>query len=566
MSLEMAPRQRLEQRMHLSQQMLQNLELLLMPAMDLQDFVRKEIEQNPVLEEGEEREESPIPAGEEEESAEEATREEMLAKVEDEWLESERRTRRKESGEDAERRMEMLNNTSAPAISLKEHLSNQLLLLELPDDLRTHCAHVVEHGQDSGLLKASVEDMMTSLPRSLLEGSLETVATRLENAIAVIQSLDPRGVGARSIQECLMLQIDPADAMAPVLRRFIENHLDDIGANRLPPIVRTVMSDPVLMKDLGREEEVDPAVILGDVKQLIAEIAKLSPSPGATYAAAKPSRVVPEVVIRRVDGVLEIVLEEGWLPAISINRNYEALIQDRVLSPDERATAGRMAQNARFARADRTRFARLAAGKRVHPIDRTRAAELSRGASLPSEEAGLLAAIARDPACSKNERDFLKPKVAAGRKLIAAIEQRRGTIYRITEQIVRRQSAFFEGGIEHLRPLRMQEVADALGVHLSTVSRAVSDKWMETPHGILPFRFFFASAAPQAEAAGPGTRLALLEKVRDILEAEDKTHPHSDLEIARLLNQNYHIPAARRTVAKYREELRFRSASLRKAY
>jgi RNA polymerase sigma-54 factor len=564
MSLEMVPRQRLEQRMHLSQQMLHNLELLQLPAMDLRDFIQKEIEQNPALEEGDDQDDPPAIG--EEESEEDAAREEMLAKVEDEWLESERRTRRKDSSEDAERRMEMLNNASAPAATLKEHLSDQLLLLELPDGLRALCAHVIEHVQDSGLLKASVEDMMTSLPGNLLEGSLDAVAKNLERAIAVIQSLDPRGVGARSIKECLMLQIDAADVLAPVLRRFIENHLDDLGANRLPRIVRTLMSDATMMKDLGREGELDPSVILGDVKQIVAEIAKLSPSPGAKYSSAKASRVFPEVVVRRVDGALEIVLEEGWLPAISVNRNYEAMLQDRVLSAEDRAAAARMARNRRFAGADRTLFARLAAGKRVLPKDRTRAAEMARDGSLSSEESGLLATIGRDPACSRSERDFLKQKVAAGRKLIAAIEQRRGTIYRIAEQIVRRQRDFFEEGIEQLRPLKMQEVADALGVHLSTVSRAVSDKWMETPHGVLPFRFFFASAAPAAEAAGPGTRLALLEKVRDILEAEDKTHPHSDLEIARLLNQNFRIPAARRTVAKYREELRFPSAQLRKAY
>ena len=155
---------------------------------------------------------------------------------------------------------------------------------------------------------------------------------------------------------------------------------------------------------------------------------------------------------------------------------------------------------------------------------------------------------------------------------------REDPVYRITEQILIHQADFFKQGIERLRPLKMQDVADALGIHLSTVSRAVSEKWMETPHGILPFRFFFASAAPNVqgknggasmEPASPdegGTRLALMEKVRDILQTEDRNKPRSDLEIARLLNQNYHITAARRTVAKYREELHFPSAKLRKCY
>lgn len=567
MSLEMVPRQRLEQRMALSQQMLQNLELLLLPAMDLREFVEKELVENPVLEEHAEEEE-PKAAPEDEESPEETARRETLESLEDQWIESERRTRRSESAEDAERRMEMLNNASRPATSLKEHLSNQILLLDLSEEMRALCAHVIEHVQDSGLLKASVEEMVTSLPPELRGGSLDLLARKLEKAVAVIQSLEPRGVGARSIRECLLLQLDEADALSPVLRRFIDAHLDDVGANRLPRIVRAIMADPAMQKDLGREGELDPAVFLGDVKELIGEIAKLNPHPGSKFSAAKPSRVFPEVVIRRVDGILEIVLEDGWLPTIAVNRNYEAMLEDRVLNASERGLACRMAEDVRIPKPDRTMLGRLAAGKRVLSKDRLRCAELARSGGLGPEESELLTALSKEPACSKSDRDFLKQKVAAGRKLIAAIEQRRGTLYRIAEQILQRQAAFFEEGIERLRPLRMQEVADALGIHLSTVSRAVSEKWMETPHGILPMRFFFATAAPTAEASVTEgqTRLALLDKVRDILETEDKAHPHSDLDITRILRQNFRISAARRTIAKYREELRFPSAKLRKAY
>lgn len=565
MSLEMATRQRLEQRLHLSQQMLQNLELLLLPAMDLRDFVQKELDENPVLEEEADRDDLPT---DEEETPEEAAREEMLSRVEDQWLESERRTRRSESAEDAERRMEMLNNCSASAASLKDHLLDQLRHLTLSEETQTLCAHVIEHLKDSGLLKASIEDMVTSLPEEFLQGPLEILAGKLEKAVAVIQSLEPRGVGARSVKECLLLQLDEADVLTPVLRRFIENHLEDVAANRLPHIVRSMIADPVMMKDLGREDEPDPGAVLEDVKLLISEVSRLHPAPGAEYGAEKPSRVFPEVVVRRVDGRLEIILEDGWLPAISVNRTYEDMLQDRPLSSDDRALAGRLAGDDRFAGKDRQLLSKLAAGKRLPAKDRARCAELARGGSLTPRESKLLAAVSREPECSPMDREFIKRKVDAGRKLIAAIEQRRGTIYRVTEQILARQAAFFDEGIEHLRPLKMQEVADALAIHLSTVSRAVSEKWMETPQGILPFRFFFAAGVPRAEteSSGNGTRLALLDKVRDILETEDKAHPHSDLDIARILSRNYHIPAARRTVAKYREELRFPAAKLRKCY
>lgn len=568
MSLEMAPRQRLEQRMHLSQQMLQNLELLLLPALDLRDLLQKELQENPVLEEGPAPDGAASSTAEEEETPEAAARREMLEAVEDQWIESERRTRRSNTAEDAERRMEMLNNCSDAGPSLKEHLSDQLRLLDLPEEMRVLCGHVIEHVEESGLLKTSIEDMVTSLPEELLQGSLELLAKEIRSAVRIIQSLEPRGVGAGSIRECLLLQLDPSDPLAPVLRRFIERHLDDVSANRLPRIVRSMIADPVLMKDLGREGEPDVSAVLEDVKQLIAEIANLNPTPGARYSSEKASRVYPEVLIRRVDGRLEIILEDGWLPAISINRTYEEMIQDRVLKADEKVLAHRMAGDGRHSAEDRRFYARLASGRKLPAKDRARCGELVRTRTLAPEETRLLASLSEGSVCAKGDREFIKHKVDAGRKLIAAIEQRRGTLYRVTEQILRRQAAFFENGIEHLRPLKMQEIADAVGIHLSTVSRAVSEKWMETPQGILPFRFFFATGARGTDRSTPeaATRPALLDKVRDILETEDRTHPHSDLEIARILNREYRVSAARRTVAKYREELRFPAANLRKCH
>ena len=170
----------------------------------------------------------------------------------------------------------------------------------------------------------------------------------------------------------------------------------------------------------------------------------------------------------------------------------------------------------------------------------------------------------------------------SGRKLITAIEQRRGTIYRISNEILKHQLDFFENGIEHLRPLKMQDVADVVGIHLSTVSRAISEKWVETPRGIFPLKFFFASAAPRREPGNgmpggfpplPGeangeekTRLALMEKIKEIVSAEDKKNPLSDLEIVRRLNATHSISAARRTIAKYREEMNIPSSRIRKQY
>ena len=597
MRMEVHLQQRLEQRMHLSLQMIQNLELLQLPIMDLREIVLQELEANPALEERRDVDEPETaePTAEDNAAAEkaaedEAARQEMLASVEDQWAESERRTRRSDGGEDAERRMEMMNNLCQETASLREHLVRQLSLLDPEPGLRPFCEHVIENIDDAGYIRSSLEEMAASLPQDLREGEpADLLVRRIERAVAIIQTMEPRGVAARSVKECLLLQLDESNPEYPLLRKLIEHHFEDVGANRLPRIVKAFMADPEILDLLGYNKEApDPNLVLEDVKSLIGSISKLNPKPGASYSGDRVPKVFPEVVIKQVDGKYEIVLEDGWLPAISVNRNYEDLLRDKKLTEKERERIGAMARDDRYSREERELFAELARGKRIMPGDRLKIAELLKTDKPADNERGLLEEIAKEPAFSKEEREFLKRKMDAGRKLITAIEQRRGTIYRITSEILKRQLDFFGKGVEHLRPLKMQEVADAVGIHLSTVSRAIHDKWVETPRGVFPLKFFFASAAPKAEAGPfppalgprnlslPGdagaeapdeqTRRALMEKIREIVDAEDRKNPLSDLEIVKRLKDQHRVTAARRTVAKYREEMGIPSSRLRKQY
>jgi RNA polymerase sigma-54 factor len=587
MRMEVHLQQRMEQRMHLSQQMLQNLELLQLPIMELRDRIQQELDENPTVEEQQDvAEAEPAATDTVEETIEETAKREMLETVEDQWIDSERRTRRSDSTEDNERRMEMMNNLCENSTSLREHLAGQLVGLELPEEDKAFCEHIIENIDDSGYIRVSIEDMVGSLPEELRNEPPEVLAKKIDHAISILQSLEPRGVGARSIKECLILQLDVADPRYPILRKLIENNFDDVTANRLPRIVKAFIADPEMMKDLGYSGEPDPNLVLEDVKVLIAEIAKLNPKPGASYSADKVPKVYPEVEIKEVDGKYEIILQDGWLPSISVNRNYEDLLKERKLSAEEREFVGRMAKDEKFGKEQRDFLAEIARGKRILPNDRIKFAEMAKSGKLTEDEAKLITELSKDPQFSKDDREFIKRKMDAGRKLITAIEQRRGTIYRITNEILKHQMDFFEQGIEHLRPLKMQEVADALGIHLSTVSRAISEKWVETPRGIFPLKFFFASAAPKSEPppstfglppapmggadGGPApdeqTRLALMEKIREILETEDKKNPLSDLEIVRILKDKHRITAARRTIAKYREEMGVPSSRLRKQY
>ncbi len=580
MKMEVNLQQRLEQRMHLSQQMLQNLELLQLPIMDLRELILGELQENPTLEERQDVEEREPPGLDApEETPEEAAKREILETVEEQWFESERRTRRSESADDAERRLEMLQNRPQ-AVSLRDHLNRQLVLLDLAPDARVCCEHLLEAIDDNGYLRFSLEDLAATLPEDLRAEPREILIKKLVHALSIVQTLEPRGVGARTVKECLLIQLDEANPQYPLLRRLIENHFEDVAANRLPKIAKAMSSDPETARLLGYAGEPDPNQALEDVKLLINEISRLNPKPGATYSVEKIPKVYPEVVIKEVGGKYEIVLEDGWLPPISLNRNYEEMLREQKISKEDRERVAGLLGKATLSDGERALLTDLHRGRRLTHEARDRLGRILTHGTLTKNEHDELAEVLRVRRLSREERDFIKQKMDAGRKLITAIEQRRGTIYRITNEILKHQRDFFESGIEHLKPLKMQKVADALGIHLSTVSRAISEKWVETPRGIFPLKFFFASAAPRNEQAaarlapaglapdGPdeGTRLALMARIREIVDAENGQHPLSDLEIMRKLKDKHGIVAARRTIAKYREEMGIPSSRLRKKY
>jgi RNA polymerase sigma-54 factor len=508
--MEVHLQQRLEQRMQLSQQMLQNLELLQMPILALKEKIDQELEENPALELTQDQDEPAEPVKKEPEpDAVEERKREILESLDEEIQDSFRRKSRAAGAEDSDKKMEFLQNIGAGPGTLKDFLRGQVQLMELDETLRPYLEHLIDNTGDDGYLVDDIPTIAQSLPDELKKLPTETLARNLGAALHILQKLEPRGIGARTRRECLLLQLDDHDPAYSLKRRLIEKHLDDIANNRLPKIVRDVLNDPVALADFGYKPPGDPADILDDVKVLTAELTKLNPQPGSGYSGDTAPRVVPEVIIRQVDGKYEILLEDSYLPPITVNRGYQDMLKEGKLS--------------------------------------------------------------------KPERDYLRQKLDSGKKLISAIEQRRSTIQRITAEILKHQMDFFDQGLEHLRPLKMQEVADVVGIHVSTVSRAISEKWIETPRGIFPMKFFFAGAAPRQEQAvgaliagtanesDDTTRLALMEKIRAIIDGEDAKNPLSDLEIGKILKQQG-LAAARRTIAKYREELGIKSSRLRKQY
>jgi RNA polymerase sigma-54 factor len=300
----------------------------------------------------------------------------------------------------------------------------------------------------------------------------------VEMALELVQSFEPAGVGARSVQECLLLQLQRSPDATKFEEQLIEKHLDDLSHNRLPKIA----------KDLG--------VSVDRVKDGLANIAHLNPKPGRGFGGSRPHYVVPDVHVEDIEGQNVIRINEHFLPTLRIS-----------------------------------------------------------GDSLQ-----LLKQEAKDPSV----REYIMGKLGSAVWLMESVIQRRNTLYRITEQIVAIQKDFFEHGPSHLKPLMMQEVADRISMHVSTVSRALAGKYVQTPQGLFPMKYFFTGGFSNADGE-PESNRAIMLKITEMIKGEDKREPLSDNEIVtRMAEEGVEI--ARRTVAKYREKLNIPSSRQRKTY
>jgi RNA polymerase sigma-54 factor len=303
-----------------------------------------------------------------------------------------------------------------------------------------------------------------------------TVA-QVEEALQVIQKLDPPGVGARNLKECLLLQLTPETPHRDVLRVLIANHLEDIQHNRLPAIERRT------------------GFSLSVIKEAIEDINRLNPRPGAQFTAKTIPYVVPDIVVERNDeGQYEVRLLDDWLPNIYISRRYIDLYKEKGSDP--------------------------------------------------------------------KTREYLKRKIQAAQWLQDSIEQRRGTLEKVTRAIIEHQRAFLDKGPEHIQPLKMQQIADQVGVHVTTVSRAVDDKWVQTPRGIFPLKRFFGGGAEMASGEEVAWEV-IKQKMLEIIDQEDKSNPLSDEELVAKLNEAGY-PVKRRTVTKYRKMADIPSSRQRK--
>lgn len=366
----------------------------------------------------------------------------------------------------------MLQNQAAPESGVVEQVEEQLAMLDLEPKLGEWVHFLVECLDERGYLSADEERLLEMAS----ERGLETEDAPLGHAIAVLQSLEPRGLGGRNAIESMLLQLDPTDPDYHSLCQLLEEFLEELAKNRLPSVAKAM--------DLSLEE----------LDGLLERLRGLDPRPAAELAGVASPLVIPEIRVERGPDGFEVSLDKSGTPGVTIDE-------------------------------------------------------------------GIVSAT-RDPGQTDEWRSYLKKKLNEARWVVDAITQRSDTLERIAILVFDQQRAYLEDGPGHLAPCRMNDIADDLGLHVSTVSRAVAGKYVQTPWGVKPLRYFFQGAVGGSEDVA---RDDVRETVREIFEAEDKSAPLSDDDVCAELAKRG-LDLARRTVAKYRKELNIPSSYRRKKH
>lgn len=495
MRLSLGQQMQLAQKQVLAPRMIQSMEILQLPLMALQERIEQEMEDNPVLDQVEIDENEPevVEIDAEANSSMSDTERELVVKddrnneddferlinmaenLPDDYEERSRPSLNRIEAE-GDRRHDAMANMLARPESLVDYLHHQLSWFDLDEAVRRMADRIIYSLDSNGYLKTPLEELLPPLPPELNGDQQSHRAKQLEvaeTALRVVQRLDPPGVGARNLKECLLLQLLPGMPYYDELRKLIENHLEDLENNRLPQI----------SKKTGMSIE--------KIQEVWHELRKLKPKPGADFSSATVPSVTPDVFVERNDeGQYQVRLEDGQLPSLYISPHYRKLL--------------------------------------------------------------------RDESTDAATREYIKRKVNSAQWLIESIEQRRSTLTRVAQAIVDHQTKFLDDGPDHIEPLKMQQIADKVGVHVTTVSRAVDDKWIQTPRGIFPLKRFFVggtTAADGEEVAWDRVRI----KLQEIIDNEDKTNPLSDDAIVEELGKSG-ITVARRTVTKYRKAMNIPSS------
>ena len=491
MKLEMRGQMRMEQRMKLAPHMIQSMEILQLPILALQERIEQELNSNPVLEM--EQPESPeeVESDREDQPQEDIDDKDLVISTDNNKAEDFERLdslgdgftdymaqagplrTRIHTGE-LDKKFEALKNTAAPSQSLHEYMADQWRLVDADESVKKAGDMIIDYLDDRGYLTVRLEQLHN-------KDRGDFTVDDLNLALELVQKLEPAGVGARDLKECLLIQMAQIGEDMSFESRLITEHMDKLLDNHLPEIARKMNCS------------------IETINQAIEHMSKLDTSPGLQIGQDRNHPITPDVIVESSEdeGRYSVRLANSGLPYLRVNDYYSKM--------------------------------------------------------------------AKDARVGEKTRKFLQNNLRSAQWIIDAIEQRKNTLLKVTKAIVKYQTDFFEKGQLHLRPLPMSKVADDVGVHLATVSRAVSGKYVQCPWGILPLRKFFSGGREDMNGQAHSWE-AIRAKLQQIIDEEDKTKPLSDDQIRKQLLKAGINNLARRTVAKYRKLLNIPAARFRKKF
>lgn len=462
----------------MTQRLKQALKLLQAPTLELQQILKVEMTTNPLLEEVDDLTEAPEPeqetaeTNEEErmETAEQEPSEPANEENEVDWSEYFQDGFDSTTTRSEEKQTDFVERVPVSRKSLDEHLQEQLRFKALSDEELAIGEFVIGSIDERGYLTMSVEEIAEAT------GAAPDMVARV---VTEVQTLDPAGVGARDLRECLLLQLRAIGLEEHLVYRVVAEHFEDLTRRRQVDIARALKVD------------------VEDIQKCVDIVGGLSPVPGSQVSGAEAEYVYPDLIVERVGADYVIYLNDKNVPRLRISSAYENVLTD--------------------------------------------------GAAHDGQT-----------------RDYVVSKLNSARWLIQTIEQRRKTMVKVMRAIVEEQKDFFEKGILHLRPLTLQDVASKIGMHESTVSRVTSGKYCQTPRGVFELKFFFSSGLDTqgGDEISAKSAKAIISR---LIESEDKKAPLSDQRIAEILKAQG-LDIARRTVAKYREQLHIPNARFRKRH
>ena len=444
MQLELKPANKLTYKLRLTPQMKLAISLLQMPLIKLRDYVKQQIEENPLLE---------------------------IEKMEGPSKETE--SNLNYNSDEDEEKQDYRESLITNPVALQEHLLRQLHLLANTEDERKTGEFIIENVNDDGYLKISIEEIAKVS---------QAAPSQVQKVLSLIQTFNPIGVGARDLRECLLLQIKAkgeekflAAGKQTLVSQIVDRYLPYLEKKRFKFIAKKLK------------------VSVERIKEAIKEIANLEPKPGRSFNTERAVRLIPDCLLKRSNDRYEVMLNDWELPSLNLNPKYKRMLKQEDIAEDT--------------------------------------------------------------------KEYLKERLGAAKFLINAINNRKETIKKVAEAIVYIQKDFLDNGMQNLKPMTLSQIAHLVDKHKSTVSRTVNNKYLQTPDGIFELRHFLNSGIKQENGELYSSK-AIKSKIKDLIENENKENPLTDQEVVNLLKQEG-ISISRRTIAKYRSQLKILSSKSR---